>query len=90
MGQRFYPFLPVRWLTHFKYDTQQYVKNVSCPVLIAHSKDDEIIPYDEGQKIFDTANNPKYFLEMLGGHNDGFILSGTSYVDGLRDFIDQK
>jgi len=90
MGQRLYPFLPVRWLAHFKYDTIQYVQFVSCPVLVAHSKDDEIIPYDEGHKIFDAANEPKRFLEMRGGHNDGFILSGTSYIEGIREFIDQR
>ena len=89
MGQRLYPFLPVRWLAHFKYDTLLYVQSVSCPVLVAHSKDDEIIPYDEGRKIFDATPEPKYFLEMRGGHNDGFTASGTSYIDGLRDFIDQ-
>jgi fermentation-respiration switch protein FrsA (DUF1100 family) len=87
MGQRFYPFLPIRWLTHFKYDTKQYVKNISCPVLVAHSKNDEIIPYDEGREIFDAAAEPKQFLEMRGGHNDGFIVSGSTYVEGLRSFI---
>jgi fermentation-respiration switch protein FrsA (DUF1100 family) len=90
MGQRLYPFLPVRWLAHFRYDTMQYVQSVSCPVLVAHSKDDEIIPYDEGRKIFDAANNPKHFLEMQGGHNDGFMVSGSDYINGLRDFIGQR
>ena len=90
MGQRLYPFLPVRWLTHFKYDTMRYVQSVSCPVLVAHSKDDEIIPYDEGRKLYDSANSPKHFLEMRGGHNDGFMVSGKRYIDGLRDFIDQR
>ena len=87
MGQRFYPFLPIRWLTHFKYDTKQYVKNISCPVMVAHSKNDEIIPYDEGREIFDNAAEPKQFLEMQGGHNDGFMVSGSTYVEGLRSFI---
>jgi fermentation-respiration switch protein FrsA (DUF1100 family) len=87
MGQRFYPFLPIRWLTHFKYNTRQYVKNVACPVLVAHSRDDEIIPYDEGRAIFDAAAEPKQFLEMSGGHNDGFMVSGPSYTEGLRTFI---
>ena len=90
MGQRIYPFLPVRWLTHFKYDTMNYIRSVSCPVLVTHSKDDEIIPYDEGLKIFEAANDPKHFLEMQGGHNDGFRVSGTGYINGLRDFIDQR
>ncbi len=89
MGQRFYPFLPIRWLTHIKYDTKQYIKNISCPVMVAHSKDDEIIPFDEGREIFAAAPEPKHFLEMRGGHNDGFVVSGSTYVEGLRSFIKQ-
>jgi len=87
MAQRLYPFLPVRWLTHFKYNTSQYVKNISCPVMVAHSKNDDIIPYAEGREIFEAAPKPKQFLEMRGGHNDGFIVSGSTYDEGLRSFI---
>ena len=90
MGQRLYPFLPIRWLAHFKYDTRHYVGNVSCPVLVAHSKNDDIIPYDEGSEIFSVATQPKEFLEMSGGHNDGFIVSGSAYVNGLEVFINKK
>ena len=87
MGQRLYPFLPVRWLSRFQFDTLQHIKNVSSPVLVAHSQNDEIIPYSEGRKIFEAANEPKQFLEMSGGHNDGFIISGTAYTDGIELFI---
>ncbi len=87
MAQRFYPYLPVRWLTHFKYNTKEYVKNISCPVLVAHSKDDEIIPYEEGREIYQAAPEPKQFLEMQGGHNNGFIVSGSSYVKAIESFI---
>ena len=90
MGQRLYPFLPVRWLAHFKYDTKQYVKSVTCPVLVAHSKDDVIITYDEGRKIFDAANNPKHFLQIYGVHNVVFLVSGSGYINGLRDFFAQR
>lgn len=87
MAQRFYPFLPVRWLLHFKYDTRLYVKHISCPVLVAHSRDDEIIPFQEGREIFAAAPERKQFLEMRGGHNDGFLVSGSSYIEGLGEFI---
>ena len=90
MGQRLYPFLPVRWLARYKYDTSHYVKNINCPVLVAHSKDDDIIPYEEGREIFLQAAQPKQFLEMRGDHNNGFIVSGESYVNGLKDFINQN
>jgi len=87
MGQRIYPFLPVRLLSRFRYNTKEYVKAINCPVLVAHSRDDDIIPYEEGLDIFSAAHEPKQFLEMRGSHNDGFIISGSSYINGLDSFI---
>ena len=89
MAQRIYPFLPVRWLAHFSYDTRKYVTQITCPIIVAHSRNDEIIPYQEGNDIFDAAAEPKVFLEMRGGHNDGFMVSGSAYFEALRSFIDK-
>jgi pimeloyl-ACP methyl ester carboxylesterase len=90
MAKRIYPFLPVSWLTNFKYDTKNYVSTIACPVLVAHSRSDDVIPFAEGREIFDAAPRAKQFLEMRGGHNDGFIISGPTYVDGLRSFIHEN
>ena len=90
MAKRLYPFLPVRWLAVFSYDTKQYVANISCPVLIAHSRNDDIIPFAEGLELFDAAPGSKQFLEMRGGHNDGFMVSGLSYIQGLNSFIHEN
>jgi len=89
MGQRLYPFLPIRWLANFQYNTKQHVKNISYPILVAHSRQDDIIPYDEGREIFMAATQPKVFLEMRGGHNDGFVVSGSDYINGLDMFISE-
>ena len=88
MAQRLYPFLPVKWLSRFSYDTRHYVAGIACPLLVAHSRNDEIISYAEGRSVYDAAPANKRFLEMRGGHNDGFIASGQAYRDGIRDFID--
>jgi len=90
MAKRLYPFLPVRWLSVFRYDTKEYVRNVSCPVLVAHSSNDDIIPFDEGLEIFDAAPENKQFLEMRGGHNDAFMVSGLAYIQGLKSFIHEN
>jgi fermentation-respiration switch protein FrsA (DUF1100 family) len=87
MAQRLYPFLPVKWLAKFSYDTAGYVGNLACPLLVVHSKSDEIIPYAEGRLLFDAAPADKQFLDIRGGHNDGFIVSGQAYADGLSRFI---
>lgn len=89
MGAEVYPFLPVRLLSRFDYDTRAYLKNVQAPVLIAHSRDDEIVPYRHGQALFDAAREPKTFLEMRGGHNDGFLFSQDAWVRRLGDFLDR-
>jgi fermentation-respiration switch protein FrsA (DUF1100 family) len=87
MAARLYPVFPVRRLSRFQYNTQKSLASVSCPVMIIHSPDDEIIPYINGQKLYDRAREPKKFLEILGGHNEGFLVSGRTYVDGIANFI---
>jgi hypothetical protein len=82
-----YPFLPARWLVRFRYSTQTDLGSVVCPLLIVHSRDDEIIPFAHGQRLFAVANEPKQLLELLGGHNDGFLVSRQAYMDGLRTFL---
>jgi fermentation-respiration switch protein FrsA (DUF1100 family) len=82
-----YPWLPARWLAQFSYDTAAYLGAVSCPVLIVHSPDDQIIPFTQGRKLFEKARQPKRFLKVRGGHNDGFLVSGRNYIDGLDAFL---
>ncbi len=89
MGRRYYPWLPVRWITRLHYDTAALVSQIDCPVLVIHSRDDEIIPFDQGRKVFERAGQPKEFLEILGDHNGGFILSGPLYRDGVGGFLDR-
>lgn len=87
MASELYPFLPARWLTRLHYNVQQQLQNVSCPVLVVHSRDDEIIPFNHGLRLYKTARQPKEFLELRGGHNDGFLLAGQTYTRALNGFL---
>jgi len=89
LARHFYPFLPVRLLARIRYDTREYLRSVSAPVLIAHSPEDDIIPFEHGRALFAAANSPKQFLELAGGHNDGFIFMRESWVRELGDFLDK-
>jgi fermentation-respiration switch protein FrsA (DUF1100 family) len=82
-----YPWLPVRLLARYDYDTAAFVTQARCPVLIIHSRDDELIPFRHGEKLFSAAKDPKAFLEIIGGHNDGFLRSGKQYREGLDAFL---
>ena len=82
-----YPYLPVRPLLRFKYDTTEYLKEAGCPVLIVHSPDDDIMPFSHGKRLFENALEPKSFLEISGTHNEGFLTSGSQYQEGLNAFL---
>jgi fermentation-respiration switch protein FrsA (DUF1100 family) len=82
-----YPFLPVRLLSRFRYNNRQNLQAITSPVLVAHSREDEIIPYEHGRQLFASAGEPKAFLAMRGGHNDGFLVTGKDYIEGQHNFI---
>ena len=84
-----YPFFPTRRFLRFEYNTAEYLGGVDCPVLIVHSRDDEIMPFSHGQQLFEVVTEPKRFLEISGTHNEGFITSGRHYEEGLNSFISE-
>ena len=87
LAARYYWYLPVRWLSRHRYPTQDHVTRIAAPILIVHSRDDEIVPYGHAVAIHASASEPKALLEIAGDHNSGFLLSGTRYVDGLETFL---
>ena len=87
LAAELYPFLPARWLSRLDYNVQRQLPEVSCPLLVVHSRDDEIIPFSHGQTLYAAANEPKQFLELRGGHNNGFLLAGKTYTEGLDGFL---
>lgn len=87
IGQELYPWLPVRWLSRFDHATRQYAADANSPVLVVHSRDDEIIPFHHGERIFEASPEPKSLLELRGGHNDTHVTSSATYVAGMRQFL---
>ena len=87
VARQLYRYLPARLITRLKYRVVDYVQRASCPVLVIHSRQDEILPFAMGEGIYAAAKPPKSFLELKGDHNYGFVLSGEVYINGLRQFI---
>lgn len=87
MGARFYPYMPVRWFARFRYKTVEYVKQIHCPVLIMHSRNDEVVPFEFGRELYEAAKEPKEFVEIVGGHNDGFLLSADVYNTAWKKWL---
>ncbi len=73
----------------YEFDTLTKLTQITVPVLILHSPDDEIIPFRLGEKTYQAANEPKTFVIMKGGHNNGFLMSQPDYEQAFHTFITQ-
>jgi pimeloyl-ACP methyl ester carboxylesterase len=66
-----YPFIPARLLMRNRYPTLARLDSLRAPLLVVHALNDEVIPYDNGLRLFAAAREPKYFLQMSRGHVAG-------------------
>jgi uncharacterized protein len=81
-----YPFLP-RFVFSSRFDSAVRIGRVKIPKLIIHSKDDEIVKFEQSLKLFNLSKEPKKHLILRGGHNTCYMDSKDLYVDGIRGFV---
>lgn len=89
IAAKVYPILPVRLISRFSYDSLSLMREIKAPVFVAHSRDDELVPFAHGQALFAAASEPKQFLEMRGGHNSGFIFAQEDWVGAVAAFLER-
>lgn len=87
LAQQVYPFMPARWLTRYDYATRAHVRSLSAPVLVIHSRDDEIIPFSQGEAVYQAVAGPARLLELSGGHNTAFLQNRDRYRAGIDAFL---
>ena len=76
------PALPV------KYDSLSKIGRLKMPLLMIHGERDELIPFAEGQVLFEAAPEPKMWYPVSGaGHNDTYLVGGDGYFRRLATFV---
>ena len=60
-----------RLFTKERYAAKKSIKDYHKPLLVIHSREDKIIPFSMGQRIFSAANTPKEFYEIKKSHMYG-------------------
>jgi fermentation-respiration switch protein FrsA (DUF1100 family) len=88
MAKVAFPFLPVGRFLQTKYDTLAKIGQVNVPVLVVHGVNDEIVPFQQGRRLFEAAREPKEFHAVRGArHNDIFIIGGDAYLEAMARFM---
>ena len=76
-----------------EFDSVINLKNVREPILILHAKDDKVVPFELGQKLFDSNKNVcgvtlVDFEANLGlGHND--IYQHKNIANIINNFVQE-
>jgi len=84
-GKDKYPYLPVRLLLKDKYESDKKLKNINIPILIMHGKVDNIVPFHMGKKMYELANQPKYYY--FSEYDDHMMEYNENLLKALKDFI---
>jgi len=84
-GKDKYPYLPVGLLLKDKYESDKKIKNIKSPILIMHGKADNIVPFHMGEKMYELANEPKYFY--FSEYDDHMMEYNKKLLETLKDFI---
>jgi fermentation-respiration switch protein FrsA (DUF1100 family) len=84
MGRKLFPYLPVKFLIRYDFNSLEKIRNVTVPVLITHSPDDDMIPYSMGERLFEAAGEPKLFCRLSGLHNERDYFNNPEYKAALR------
>ena len=88
LAKTIYPFLPVSLIARYDYNTLESLASITAPILVMHSPQDEVVPFEHGEHLFEAASEPKQFLTLAGGHNTGFVFMREEWIIALRDFLD--
>ncbi len=87
IGERQYPWLFPRLFCVNPYRSDLRIEKVRAPVLVVHSPDDEVIPYDMGETLFRIAPNPWKFIRLQGLHDEAGWQTSGEYAREFRRFV---
>lgn len=87
MARHYYPYLPTALLARYRYDTRAALAALRCPLLILHSREDEIVPYRHGEELLAAAPEPKKLVDLHGSHNDAPFVSREKFVQAVEEFL---
>lgn len=81
-----YPWLPVSWLLNHHFRSDLAIVHVRMPVLILHGERDQVIPIQDGERLFALAHEPKRFVRFADAGHVGAFRFGA--MDHIRRFLD--
>ncbi len=87
MARVHYPFVPT-FLIRSRFDNASRVGTIAAPKLFLVAERDEIVPPEQGRRLYALSPAPKTLFVIPGaGHNDTYVAGGEAYWKAVGDFL---
>lgn len=86
-GQELYPYFPVKLIASQRFPSLDRIASVNIPKLFLHSPEDTVIPYAHGRRLFESAQTPKRFVNLRGGHDNAYRIDKAVYFGAVAEFL---
>ena len=77
-----------------QYESLERIKNLTMPLLVVHGTRDDLVPVEQGKRLFAAhpgriGKQKQLYLIEDAGHNDTYYVGGENYFETLERFIRQ-
>jgi hypothetical protein len=86
MGKIMYPYIPSFFVSD-KFNSLARIEKINLPKLFIHSRNDNLVPFELGEKLYKKAKEPKQLAAITGDHNHAFLESEKDYTGYIREFV---
>lgn len=87
LGSHRFPFLPVSWLSEFRFPSTEYMQDVKCPVYIFHGTADKVIPYKLAQKLYESIPGEGKKLYTIEGGEHNYLQDYDVFKKGMEEAL---
>jgi uncharacterized protein len=72
----------------YRFATSEWMTTVTAPVLVMHGDSDSVIPFQLGQRLYESLRGPKRFVRIArGAHNDPEPPDAQLYWGAVAEFV---
>jgi hypothetical protein len=81
------PIIPpqLHWILQNRFESARKIAAVKCPIMVTHGDADEVIPVEQGKKVFGAAPEPKKLLIVPQGKH--WLLNEKGYFEAVVHFL---
>lgn len=89
MAAHLYPWMPLQYLLRYRYDNLAKIARTKVPLLIMHSREDELIPFHHAEDLYRAAGSDiKKLVETRGLHNESGWQTTPGAMAEFLSFVD--